>query len=211
MTEKIVAIIPARGGSKGIPRKNLKMLNGNPLIYYPIKAALGVKEIDRVIVSTEDEEIAAVAKELGAEVPFMRPKELSGDLVATAPVLEHVIKWLKENENYKVDIVILLYATSPMLTSERIKEGVKKIIGRKEIGSVVSLCKDDKYHWKLKDKKLSRFYPMEIVPRQLMDPLLRENGALYIVRKEILLDTGKYIGGNIDYVLMDEKESWDID
>ncbi len=209
--EKIIAIIPARGGSKGIPRKNLKLINRKPLLAYPIEAALGVEEIDRVIVSTDDDEIAETAKKFGAEVPFMRPEELSGDEVLTVPVLQHAVDWLKENENYDADIIILLYATSPMLTSGKIKEGIEKINGHNDVDSVVSVCKDDKYHWKEEGGKLIRFYPMEIMPRQMMTPLLRENGALYIVRKEIMKKTGRYIGGNIRYILMKEKETWDID
>lgn len=209
--ENIVAIIPARGGSKGIPRKNLKQINGKPLIAYPIEAALKIPEIDRVIVSTEDEEIAEVSRKFGAEVPFKRPEELSGDKVLTVPVLQHVVEWLKEKENYNVDIVILLYATSPMLTSEKIKEGIEKINGKKDVDSVVSLCKDDKYHWKEIDGKLVRMHPDKIMRRQDMDTYLRENGALYIIRKEKMKETGNYIGGNIKYILMDEKDSWDID
>lgn len=209
--EKIVAIIPARGGSKGIPRKNIKLLNGKPMISYIIKSALAVKEIDRVIVSTDDDEIANISKEYGAEVPFIRPPELAEDSIPTTPVLQHAIKWLKDNENYDADIVVLLYATSPLLKSEKIKEAIEKINGNKNVDSVVSGCMDDKYHWKIEKKDLIRFYPKKLVNRQFMNPLFRENGAIYISRKHILENTDKYIGGKIDYIIMDEKNSWDID
>jgi CMP-N-acetylneuraminic acid synthetase len=209
--ENIIVIIPARGGSKGIIRKNLKKINGKPLLAYPIEAALKIKEIDRIIVSTEDEEISNTAKEFGAEVPFIRPKELSGDRVLTVTVLQHAIEWLKEYENYETEIVILLYATSPMITSDKIREGIGKIRNKKDVDSVVSVCKDDKYHWKEEHGKLKRHYPLEVKPRQMMIPLLRENGALYIVRKETMIKTKRYIGGNIEYILMNEKDSWDID
>ncbi|MEK6925706.1 MAG: acylneuraminate cytidylyltransferase family protein [Nanoarchaeota archaeon] len=209
--ENIVAVIPARGGSKGIPRKNLKLLEGKPLIAHIIETALKVPEIDRVLVSTDDWEIAKVAKKYGAEVPFMRLEELSGDTVLTAPVLQHSVDWLKENENYNTDIIVLVYATSPLLKSEKISEALKKIEGKPEVDSVVSLVLDDKYHWKKVDGKLVRIYPNKIMRRQDMDPYLRENGALYIMRKKILEETGNYIGGNIDYVMMKEKDSWDID
>jgi len=118
-----VAIIPARGGSKGIPRKNIKELCEKPLITYIIETALRVEELDRVIVSTEDKEIAEVAKKCGAEVPFMRPEELARDETPTLPVLQHAVKYLEEKENYKPDIVVLLYATSPLLKHERVSEG----------------------------------------------------------------------------------------
>jgi len=211
MSENVVAIIPARGGSKGIPRKNLRPLMGKPLMSHIIENALKVKEIDRVIVSTEDEEIAEVAKKYGAEVPFMRPEKLAGDKVLTAPVLQHAVDWLKENENYNADIVVLLYATSPLLRAEKIREAVEKIKNKPEVDSVVSLVNDDKYHWKEEAGKLVRIYPHKMVRRQDMDPYLIENGAIYIIRKEKLKETGDYIGGNIKYILMDKKDSWDID
>src|SRR4030043_381549 len=91
---KVVCVIPARGGSKGVPRKNIKNLAGKPLIAYTIEQALQSQYIDRTIVSTEDKEIADIAKQYGAEVPFMRPKDLAGDLVATVDVLLHAIKWI---------------------------------------------------------------------------------------------------------------------
>lgn len=209
--ENIVAVIPARGGSKGIVRKNLKLLEGKPLIAHIIESSLKVPEIDRVIVSTDDEEIAQVARKFGAEVPFMRPEELSGDKVLTAPVLQHAVDWLKENENYNTDIIVLVYATSPLLKSGKISEALQQIEGNHDVDSVVSLVKDDKYHWKEINGKLVRIYPDKIMRRQDMDPYLRENGALYIMRKKILEETGGYIGGNIKYVLMGEKDSWDID
>jgi len=209
--ENIVVIIPARGGSKGIPRKNLKLLEGKPLLAYPIEEALKVKDIDRIIVSTDDVEIAETAKKYGAEVPFMRPTELSGDTVLTTPVLQHTVDWLNKNENFQTDIVVLLYATSPMLTSEKIQEAIKKIKNNPEIDSVISGCKDDKYHWKIKEHYIERFYPDRIMYRQQMTPLFRENGALYIIRSNKMKETGNYIGGKIKHVFMDEKESWDID
>jgi CMP-N,N'-diacetyllegionaminic acid synthase len=211
MKENIVVIIPARGGSKGIPRKNLKLLQGKPLLAYPIEEALKIPDISRVIVSTDDSEIAEVAKGYGAEVPFIRPEELSGDTVLTTPVLQHTVDWLKEHENFETDIVILLYATSPLLTSDKIQEGVDKIKNNLEVDSVVSGCKDDKYHWEIKENEVKRFYPDRIMYRQEMSPLFRENGALYIIRSKKMKETGNYIGGKIKHVFMDEKESWDID
>lgn len=211
MTENVVAIIPARGGSKGIPHKNLKPLMGKPLIAHIIKTALKVPEIDRVIVSTEDTEIAEVAKKYGAEVPFTRPNELAGDEILTTPVLQHAVDWLKENENYDADIIVLVYPTSPLLRAEKIREAVEKIKGKPNVDSVVSLVVDDKYHWKEENGKLVRIYPDKIMRRQDMSSYFIENGAIYIIRKEKLKETGDYIGGNIDYILMDKKDSWDID
>ena len=99
---KAIAIIPARGGSKRIPRKNIKKFFGKPLIAYSIQTALKSKLFDKVIVSTDDEEIATIAKQYGAEVPFIRPKELADDFTTTGDVIEHTLNWLKKNGNVKI-------------------------------------------------------------------------------------------------------------
>jgi len=119
---KCVAIIPARGGSKRIPRKNIKEFHGKPLIAYTIQVALESKLFERVIVSTDDEEIANVAKKYGADVPFVRPKELSDDFTGTGDVVKHALEWLKaEGETY--DYVCTIYATAPLLQPRYLLEG----------------------------------------------------------------------------------------
>ena len=117
MDKKIIAIIPARGGSKGIPRKNIKDLAGKPMISYIIESVKNIPDIERVIVTTEDDEIAEVAKKYGAEVPFKRPAELAEDEVATLPVLQHALEYLEKEEKYIPDYVLLVYPTSPLLSS----------------------------------------------------------------------------------------------
>ena len=102
----ILAIIPARGGSKGIPRKNIRDFAGFPLIAWSIAAGLQAHTVNRIIVSTDDDEIASVAREYGAEIPFMRPPELAQDRTTDLPVFEHALKWLEDIESYKPDIVI---------------------------------------------------------------------------------------------------------
>ncbi|MBZ0155808.1 MAG: acylneuraminate cytidylyltransferase family protein [Alphaproteobacteria bacterium] len=111
---RIVCIIPARGGSKGVLRKNIKILGGKPLIAYTIEQALQSQYIDRTIVSTDDKEIVDVSQRYGAEVPFIRPDDLGGDHVATIDVLLHAIFWLEEHEKYDFDILVLLHATTPL-------------------------------------------------------------------------------------------------
>src|SRR5512144_1887099 len=113
MTE-ILALIPARGGSKGIPRKNIRSFAGHPLIAYSIAAGLRSSMVNRVIVSTDDEEIAAVACQYGAEVPFLRPAEYAQDQTLDLPVFQHVIDWFAEHENYRPDVVVQLRPTSPI-------------------------------------------------------------------------------------------------
>jgi len=122
----IVAIIPARGGSKRIPKKNIKDFFGKPLISYPIDVALRSKLFSRVIVSTDDEEIAKVARKYGAEVPFIRPKSLSDDFTGTAEVVKHALSELNR-ENYHVDFVCTIYATAALLKIDYLKEGLEKL------------------------------------------------------------------------------------
>src|SRR5262249_7126007 len=114
VTGGVVAIVPARGGSKAIPRKNVRLLGGVPLIAYSIEAGLTARTVDRVIVSTDDEEIAAVARRFGAEVPFMRPAALAGDSTPDLPVFQHALDWLDAHEGYRPEIVVQLRPTSPL-------------------------------------------------------------------------------------------------
>jgi len=119
---KSIAIIPARGGSKRIPRKNIKEFYGKPLIAYSIQTALESKLFDKVIVSTDDEEIANVAKQYGADVPFIRPKELSDDFTGTGDVVNHALEWLKAKGDI-YEFVCTIYATAPLLQSKYLIEG----------------------------------------------------------------------------------------
>jgi len=124
--KKILAVIPARGGSKRVPKKNIKLLAGKPLIAYTIEAAKNSPIIDKVIVSTDSSEIAEVAKQYGAEVPFMRPEELSGDTVSDHPVILHALDYLK-NEGQNFDYVLYLKPTAPFRTTEDIEEAIKTL------------------------------------------------------------------------------------
>src|SRR3989338_10531149 len=149
---KVLAIIPARGGSKSIPRKNLKLLAGKPLLSYPIELAKSVPEIDRIIVSTEDEEIASVAKRYGAEVPFIRPNELAQDETPTLPVLQHCVNFLEKTENYKPDVIIHLFATNPFLTKENVQKALQMLAQDETLRSVVSVEEDWGRFWKLDEE-----------------------------------------------------------
>lgn len=121
-----VAVIPARGGSKRIPRKNIKEFCGKPMIAYSIEAALQSGCFDKIIVSTDDSDIAEVAKSYGAEVPFMRPAELSNDYTGTIPVIRHAIEWLIEQE-FDPELVCCLYATAPFVTAEYLQQGLQQL------------------------------------------------------------------------------------
>jgi len=125
-----VAVIPARGGSKRIPRKNVKDFCGKPMIAWSIEAALASNCFERVIVSTDDQEIAQIAKKFGAETPFRRPPELSDDYTGTIPVIRHAVEWLKSHET-EVDYACCIYATAPFLSPQSLQEGWKLISGSK--------------------------------------------------------------------------------
>ena len=126
MSKKAIAIIPARGGSKRIPRKNIKDFFGKPLIAYTIEAALASNLFDKVIVSTDDEEIATVSKQYGAQVPFLRPKELSDDFTITQDVIDHALEFL-EKQGEKYDYCCTIYATAPLLQKKYLIEGLNKL------------------------------------------------------------------------------------
>ena len=126
MASSAVAIIPARGGSKRIPRKNIKDFYGKPLIAYSIEVALKSKVFDKVIVTTDDEEIATIARQYGAEVPFLRPKELSDDFTGTEDVVNHTLEYLKDN-NEEYDYACTIYATVPLLQEKYLIEGFEKL------------------------------------------------------------------------------------
>jgi len=128
MTSRVLGVITARGGSKGIPGKNIKELCGKPLIAYTIEAAQSSGALDRLIISTDDQEIAEVVRRLGVQVPFMRPAELAEDTTPHLPVMQHAVKWLHEHQGYQPDYVMILQPTSPLRQAFHIKEAVELII-----------------------------------------------------------------------------------
>ncbi|MCG8685357.1 MAG: acylneuraminate cytidylyltransferase family protein, partial [Desulfobacterales bacterium] len=139
MSKKVLGLIPARGGSKGIPRKNIRLLNGKPLLNYTVEAALKAASLDRVIVSTDDDEIAQVALKAGAEVPFMRPAEYATDTASSISVIKHALKWLKKNEGYRPDAVAFLAPTSPLRTTGQI-DGTVDLLWNSKLDSAITIC-----------------------------------------------------------------------
>lgn len=139
---KFIAIIPARGGSKRFPGKNLYLLNGRPLLSYPIEIAKKVKQIERIIVSTDDKKIAATAKKYGAEVPFMRPRSLAGDSSPVVEAMAYTVKRLEQEEGFHSDYVILLQATNPLVEPGHVEKAIK-IVLEKKADSVVAVAPVD--------------------------------------------------------------------
>ncbi|NLK95016.1 MAG: acylneuraminate cytidylyltransferase family protein [Clostridiales bacterium] len=215
MEKKILAIIPARGGSKGIPRKNIKNICGRPLISYTIMAAKNCKYIDRVIVSTEDEEIAEVSKAFGAEIPFLRPKELAEDTSPTIECIIDAINKLKENEGYYPEYVALLQCTSPLRTSRHIDEAIEQLLNSKRDGIISVNEVESNPYWTniIKDGKLEYFIEegKRITRRQDLPKIYEMNGAIYIIKTDILIKEKTFESENVGAYVMNTKDSVDID
>ncbi len=204
---KILCVIPARGGSKGVPRKNIKPLGGIPLIGHTIQAARAAGEsIDVIVVSTEDREIADVARSLGVRV-IERPAELAGDDTKSEPVLTHALGVL-EGGGEKFDGVMLLSPTNPFRDPRYLKEAVK-IFSAGDIDTVVGLVPIYKYQYRPEGTHAIPLW-QERKNRQERDPVWLENGALYLSRSPLVRE-GKIFGESIGYVAMDELSSVNID
>jgi CMP-N-acetylneuraminic acid synthetase len=188
---RVLAVIPARGGSKTVPRKNLADVNGRPLISYVIDAALRAKRLHRVVVSTEDDAIARVASDWGAEVPFRRPAELSTDEVSIIPVVVHAMREMDEL-GFSADVVVSLQPTSPFLEAEDIDNAVEKL-EKSDADSVVSVQPIAHEHpfWvkKLDGDKIVPFneYTNEsILQRQDLPPAYIYDGGIFVRRRRLL-------------------------
>lgn len=208
---RIVAIIPVKEKSKRLPGKNLKPLLGKPMMAYVIETALRIKArglVDRVIVSTESEEVATIAKKYGAEVPFTRPVELTKDDVTTREVLQHAIDYLEEHENYIPDYVLLLFSTSPLLRQERIEEAITVAL-KKDSESVFSGTYDKGHYWIEDEGGWVRFYPKKQVNSQYQIPLVKEDGAIYLTKTSWL--KRQYVADKADVVIMEPGENIDVD
>lgn len=210
-----LAIIPARGGSKGLPRKNLQRLSGKPLIAHTIEAARVARSLQRIVVSTESPEIAEVGRQYGAEVPFLRPPELAGDETPTLPVLQHVLTQLEATEGCTPEIIVVLQPTSPLRRAEDIDKAVD-LLERSGADSVVSLCAAEHHPAWMKRLEGDRVLPFlenapEYTRRQDMPPVYRLNGAIYITRRRILMEENRILGQDTRGLVMDAESSVDID
>lgn len=193
----ILAIIPARGGSKGIPRKNVRLLAGKPLIAHTIEQALGASSVTRTIVSTDDGEIASVSKEYGAEV-VQRPAELATDTAASELALKHVLQYLEEAEGYTPDLVVFLQCTSPVRTSNDIDWAVQLLLDE-SADSLVSVTPWHGLNWVLQDgeAKSVTFDYRNRSRRQDMRSEFRENGSIFIFKPWVLNQLNNRLGGKI--------------
>lgn len=213
--KKRLAVIPARGGSKGVPKKNIKLLAGKPLIGHTIEAAVDSGVFDRVIVSTDDEEISQAAKEYGADVPFLRPQELSGDAVASDDVILHALDFLEEcGERYEE--VCKLQPTSPLRNAVHIREACG-LFQEKKVKFLVSVCECE--HSPLwcgtlpPDLRMDNFLSEELKrsSRQELPIYYRLNGAIYLGNVDEFRKNKSFIGKETIAFIMPQRESIDID
>lgn len=205
----VIAIIPARGGSKGIPRKNILPLAGKPLMAHSIEAALNSTLVDRTIVSTDDEEIAAVARECGAEV-VMRPAELATDGCMTEHCLIHAVEEI-ERDGSPVDLVVLMQPTSPFRPPTLVDDCIRKL--RDEgADSLLTAYATHHFFWTRTENGLDATYVPEKRPmRQDMDPRFMENGNVYITQRDLLMRETSRLGGKIELYEMEQEDSLEID
>lgn len=218
----ILAIIPARGGSKGLPGKNVRLLNGHPLIAYSILAAQQSINISRVIVSTDSEEIAEVAKKYGAEVPFMRPAEFAQDLSTDLDVFQHALKYLEVTENYKPELVVQLRPTSPIRFLNDIDCCIEKMMQHQTADSlrIVTEAPITPYKMWVIDETEKPMKPLLKVegilepynePRQRLPKAYWQIGTLDVIKQEVIMQRNSMSGEAILPHIVEQRFAIDID
>lgn len=217
----VLVVIPARGGSKTLPRKNIQLLKGSPLIAYSIAAGFQAKKVDRVIVSTDDDEIASVAKKYGVEVPFMRPSDLGGDDTLDLPVFQHALEWLLRHEKYVPDIVVQLRPTSPFRPPDLVDQAIEMLLTHKTADSVrgvVSAGQNPYKMWRIRGKNQAMIPLFKIAavkepfnaPRQLLPSVYWQTGHIDVIRTQTIL-SGSMSGKKIFPFIIDQRYAADID
>jgi N-acylneuraminate cytidylyltransferase len=219
---EILALIPARGGSKGIPHKNIRPFAGQPLIAYSIAAGLQAKLAMRVVVTTDDNEIAEVARRLGAEIPFLRPVELAQDRTTDLPVFQHALHWLAEHEDYHPQIVVHLRPTTPIRPPDLVERSVALLLAHPEADSVRGITPAHQNPFKMwlmegEDKPIR---PLTTVPgieepynlpRQILPKAYVHTGLIDIIRPATILELNSMSGRTILPILFDPSYDADLD
>ncbi len=220
--KKVLAIIPARGGSKGIPRKNIRSFAGNPLIAYSIAAGLQARLPMRVVVTTDDEEIAEVARKLGAETPFLRPAELAQDRTTDLPVFQHALRWLAEHEDYHPQVVVHLRPTTPIRPPDLVDRAVALLLAHPEADSVrgITPAHQNPFKMWLMDGDDKPIHPLTTVPgieepynspRQILPRAYAHTGLIDTIRPATILDMNSMSGRTILPILFDPGYDADLD
>lgn len=205
---KVLAVIPARGGSKTLPNKNLAPIKGMPLVGWTIKAAQKVKQIDKVLVSTNNNKIRDFCKSQGAEVPFLRPAKYSGDSIHSVHVVIHALNWLKNKENYQPDVVLMLLPTSPTRKSVHVLESLNLYL-ESGADSVIGVCPTSPIG-SLRHIRDNRLEPVieqknHNFQRQDVDEIYAVNGAIYVSSPKTILEHESFhLPNSIPYVMPKE-------
>lgn len=214
---RVLGLVPARGGSKGVPRKNIRDLCGKPLLQYTAEAALASRRLSEIILSTEDEEIAEVGQRCGLRVPFMRPAELAKDDTPTLPVVQHALRWM-ESVGKRFDAVCLLQPTNPLRRVEDI-DGCIELMERSDADAVVTVLPvppEYNPHWvyfcdEAGLLSLSTGETQPIPRRQELPPAYHREGSVYVTRRNVVLEENSLYGGRVAGYLLDPKQSINID
>ena len=202
---RVVAIIPARGGSKGLPGKHLRLLAGRPLLAYAIDPARGSSLVDRVIVSTDDEDIASAARAMGAETPFLRPATLSDDQATTEAALQHAVGWLDEHERYHADIVVFLTCTAIFREPAWIDEAVSRLLANPGLDTVFVGLRTHKNFWRAVDGRYVRLAAdIPYGSRQHREALFREETPTACATRADLVRAGRRVGPSVDIIATDD-------
>ena len=217
---EVLALIPARGGSKSIPRKNIRLLAGFPLIAYSIRAGLAAQTVQRVVVSTDDEQIAPTARRFGAETPFLRPPELAQDHTTDLPVFQHALRWLEENQGYRPGIVVQLRPTSPFRRVAHIDRAVRCLQERPQADSVRTVCVPFQNPFKMWRLAVDGFMQPLLqtgdpepsnLPRQALPEVYWQTGYVDAAWTETILGRHSMTGAHILPLIIDPSEWVDID
>jgi CMP-N-acetylneuraminic acid synthetase len=212
---RVLGVIPARGGSKGVLKKNIKPLNGKPLIAYTIEAALA-SNLTHTIVSTDSEEIAGVSRKFGGDVPFIRPEYLATDSASSLPVMQHALDFFEKKQGEKYDAVLMLQPTTPYRTTEDINKSIS-ILENTNADSVISVVDVEGHHpARMKFLKGDRLIDPDFCekyenqPRQELEPMFIRNGAIYLTKRETLLNDS-FKGNDCRALVMNAARSVNID
>jgi CMP-N-acetylneuraminic acid synthetase len=214
---RVLGLIPARGGSKGIPRKNIKPLCGQPLLWYTAQAALAARRLSRVILSTEDDEVAAIGRECGVETPFKRPPELARDDAPMLPVAQHAMRWCEEHGD-RFDALCLLQPTNPLRRAEDIDACIELLetSDADAVATVLPVPAEYNPHWVYfaDDDGFLRLSTGEATPiprRQELPRAFHREGSVYVVRRDALMDGDSFYGRRFKGFVLDPARSANID
>lgn len=209
---RILAVIPARGGSKGVPGKNLRPLAGKPLIAHSIEQALAADSITTVVVSTDDERIAEVAGVAGAQVPFLRPAELATDAAPTEPAMRHALEHM-EALNGRYDAIMLLQPTSPLRLPGTLERAIERF-DESGADSLLGVVESHAFFWREGSPPVASFDYRNRPRRQDIPDAyrrFRETGSLYITGRDAFMAENNRLAGRIALFHMNEREGWEID